>query len=327
MDSLKHYFFDPDYIKTYNKMNLGIEKYNLYIEDSSDLWFWESFIEKYYPNKYNISTLVNRGKRSLEPHYHEAKYEAIIAVDSDFDYLISNTQYSDTIRSNPYLLHTYAYNKESALLEKNNINSFFSSMKYTIPHNIDFSIFINKLSDIIFNGLVLFVYFSNNHSHILDEKSFHKCFHLTKKKIIKTDSSGNPQINFDILIEIPQNFENFFSPYSISVEEKEQARENLLMLGVNPENAYRFINGHRLEELVLVFQKQLTDSLFSLETKLIKKDFKGKQIAERLDQIRKELSEQFQLKTHLRRYPICENDEIHQKIIEQIQLMKVDTLI
>lgn len=319
MSSFLEYPFEPNYIKSYNLMRLGVMKFNLYTEDDSDIWFWEKFIETVLPNKYRIMTLANRGKRALEPHYHKAKPEALIAVDSDFDYLCPNVHHGSQFQSNPYLLHTFTYSRESVLIERSYIQRFIEDIKFTIAHDVDIDAFIQEFSKLVYDGLIKFISLKNFKNIDLNNDEFHKCFHITHRQTIVLNSKNLPTIDMSVLSDISDNFAKYFQPYSISSAEYESSRSHLNRLGVNENNAYRFINGHSLEELVLKIIEQLVIALSNLELNTIKQGFQGKQIADRKKQVEKELKQVSQLHTHLRRYPICDNDEIHHKILAKIR--------
>ena len=322
MSSFSQYPFEASYMKSYNLINHGEAKYNLYTEDDSDNWFWEKFIDVFFPNQYRILSLTQRGKRALEAHYHEAKLEALIAVDSDFDYLCPNTDYGSLLHSNPYLLHTFSYSRESALIEKSHIQDFIANIKFTVTNEIDIDQFIQIFSEYVFDGLTNFIHLKNFHQVNLNHDEFHQCFHLTDNQIVTTNSQNKPIIDMSVLNSIPQKLQVYFQPYTILSAEYEAARNHLIRLGVNPANAYRFMNGHELEKLIIAVIKQLTATLTSLELTFIKRDFQGRQISERKNQVEKTLKEESQVKTHLRRYLICDNDEIHQNICAQIEALK-----
>lgn len=322
MSAFIKYPFDAKYIITYNKFQRRECAFNLYVEDSSDIWFWEKFIKEKFPNTYNIIPWSKRGKCNLAPHYPEAKVEALIAVDSDFDYICHNIGYGDIFLNSPYVLHTFAYNRESVLIEKSNVQKFLSDIKISISHDVRIDLFIDKFSEIVFDGLVDFIYLKNFREENLSHDDFDKCFHITDQKIIVVNERNLPVIDMGILDEIPYKFQDFFKNYTISFSERLEAKDHLNDLGINSKNAYRFINGHKLEALIIKTVEKLTTALLDLELEAIKEDFCGGEIKKRRSQVKKILEDESQIKTYLRRYIICEQDEIHQKICEKILLIK-----
>ena len=322
MSRFSQYPFEASYIKSYNLINHGEAKYNLYTEDDSDNWFWEKFIDAFFPNQYRILSLTQRGKRALEAYYDEAKLEALIAVDSDFDYLCSDIGYGNALHSNPYLLHTFSYSRESALIEKSHIQDFIADIKFTIVNEIDIIQFIQKFSESVFDGLTNFIHLKNFNGVDLNHDDFHKCFHLTDNQLVIVSPQNKPIIDMSVLDSIPQKIQAYFEPYTVSSAEYEVAQGHLNSLGVTTNNAYRFINGHELENLITSIIKQLTTTLTNLELEFIKRDFQGQQINDRKNQVEKTLKEESQIKTYLRRYLICDNDEVHQNICAQIEALK-----
>lgn len=322
MLTFMQYPFNPNFIKSYNKMYFGSEKYNLYTEDSSDTWFWEKFIETNFPDRYRVTPWSKRGKANLTAYLNKANYGALIAVDSDFDYLCPNIGYGIEFQSNPYLLHTFAYSRESVLIEKIYLQQFVSDIKFTITYHIELDLFLKNFSALVFIGLIKFIFLKNFSGENLNHDEFHRCFHITDKQIVTVSAQNKPVIDMTVLDEILNNFQIYFHSYSISSAEESTARTHLLSLGVNQDNAYRFISGHELEKLIIKIIEQLTATLTNLELDIIKIDFQGKQINERKTQVEKILKEESQIKTYLRRYLICGEDEIHQKICAQIKAIK-----
>ena len=322
MSRFSQYPFEASYIKSYNLINHGEAKYNLYTEDDSDNWFWEKFIDAFFPNQYRILSLTQRGKRALEAYYHEAKIEALIAVDSDFDYLCPNTDCGNSLHSNPFILHTFSYSRESALIERNYIQDFLANIKFTVINEVDINQFLQIFSEHVFDGLTNFIHLKNFNHIDLNYDKFHQCFHLTDNQIVIVNSDNKPSIDMSVLDSIPQKIQAYFEPYTVSSAEYEVAQGHLNSLGVTTNNAYRFINGHELENLITSIIKQLTTTLTNLELEFIKRDFQGQQINDRKKQVEKTLREESQIKPYLRRYLICDSDEVHQNICAQIEDLK-----
>lgn len=326
MNDFLEAFFDPEQILFDNRIEIGEEKYNVYVEDEKDIWFWECFIEKYYPKQYRVQVLgQQQGKGILKKHYHFACKEALIAVDSDFDYLCPNLASGEILHHNPYILHTFAYSKESVLLEKSYLQEFVRRVKHTISHEVDIDKFITKFSYTIYDGLIHFIYLKHNGINFNIEKfeeNFHKCFDLMGKQFIihdKQEKQAKVIIDESLLDTIQDEFNKFFSQYPLIQQDKSMIQTQLENYGLTKENAYRFISGHVFERLVFTILKQLTDELFKQEQALIKMNFQGQAIGERIKSLHTIFTENFQLPTQLRHYPICPTDEIHQKICQKIQ--------
>jgi|GEM_PF-6005795 len=320
------YLTNSNFIGAYNANKEGnkdaAEKGLVYIEDDSDQVFWEKFINFYFPNQYNIQASIKdrpgvRGKRALEELYSDANEKVLIAVDSDYDLICPdlNPQYSKFVRNNKFILSTFGFSRESALLNKNYLIHFFNSIKYTISHNINIGSFLEKLSLLIFKGLVFFSNELNSGNQFgFIESEFHNCFNILDQKIVKDDLS----LDEDVLEIIKNNIDNYFSKLNYSEKVHRAAEDYLINLGVNSDNAYRFICGHTIYNLIHKIHEQLTNALFNLEVKKIAHTFHGKAISQRKEQLKQQFYSQSSLLAYCHCYPIKEDDEIHQRIKQKV---------
>ncbi|MFW2150181.1 DUF4435 domain-containing protein [Acinetobacter gyllenbergii] len=321
------YFTNGAYLGAYNASKEGTkdaaQKGMVYIEDDSDQVFWERFIDFHFPNKYNITASIKnhpgeRGKRSLEKlFYKDANEKALIAVDTDYDLLCPsmNPQYSSYLINNKFILHTFGFSRESALIDKKHLNNFFKTLKHTIQHNIDIDSFLTKLSIQAFKGLAIFSNELNtgNKSELVSD-NFHNCFNILNQKIVKDDLT----LDEDLLELIEKNLGNYFSNLNYSETTLKDAEIYLSNFGINIENAYRFISGHTIYDLILKIHEQLLNTLFNLEVKKIASDFKGKAISQRKSQLQDKFYSQLSIDAFCHHYPIKDDDEIHIKIKEKI---------
>lgn len=326
MSDFQNYLTNSKFIGAYNANKEGnidaAQKGFVFIEDDSDQAFWEKFINFHFPNQYNVQASIKdrpsqRGKRTLEKLYDGANEKVLIAVDCDYDLIcpMSNPVYSNFLTNNKFIIHTFGFSRESALLDKDNLHYFFQSIKYTIQHNVDIKCFLNNFSSITFRGLV---FFSNelNTGNSLEfiESDFHNCFNILGEKIVKDDLS----LDENILDIIEHNLCSYFHQLQYTDEQIAQAENYLQTLNINCDNAYRYISGHIVYDLIFKIHKQLTDLLFKKETDKIKETFSGDAVRERIRQLRATFPKQFPLEAFCHNYPINHNDEIHQKIKDKI---------
>lgn len=322
MSDFLSYLTNSKFIGAYNANKEGnkdsANKGLVYIEDDSDQVFWEKFINFHFPNQYNVQASIKdrpnqRGKRALEKLYVGANEKVIIAVDSDYDLICpsENPEYSQFLANNRFILHTYGFSRESALLDKVNLNTFFKSIKHTIAHNVDIKSFLDKFSLITFKGLV---FFSNelNSGNKLDfiESDFHNCFNILGHKIVKDDLT----LDEDLLNIIDSNLRSYFQKLQYSDEQISEAENYLLSLNINPDNAYRYISGHTVYDLISKIHEQLTALLYQQEVNKIKITFSEAAVGERIRQLRSTFPRQFPLEAFCHSYPINQNDHLHQMI-------------
>lgn len=324
MKDFTQFLTDRNFIGAYNASKEGnkeaAKKGIVYVEDDSDQYFWETFVNSVFPDQYKVqATIINRpgerGKRALEKLYQGANKKVLIAVDSDYDFICPNYKFGYHFYSNQFILHTFGFSRESAILEIKILDKYFKNCKFTIQNNVDLISFISKFSNIAYNGLIQFTNeIINNNRLKLTESDFSNCFNILNKDIVKDDLS----LDESLLSIIENNIISLFSSINLSVEEFNIAEERLKSLGINPNNAYRFICGHTVYDLIVMIHDQLKDLLFDLEFKKIKKDFEKEAIGDRHKQLKSYFKTHFSIETICRSYPISQADEIHLKIIDRI---------
>lgn len=321
MANLQDYLTDPDYIGNYTRLLEGQALGVVYIEDASDQAFWELFIEAVFPEKYTFKIASSNGashtgKRALETMYDSANASAMVAVDSDYDYILSHFNSSHSFNRNPYILHTFAYSRESVQIEKLHLQSFFRRTKYTIPHSVDINAFLTQFSQLAFEGLQNFIIELNKNNRL--PLPFHTCFQLSEGNQPISDTLS---INHELLPQFEKAIQSYQAQFSHSEDEKEHVSKELETIGITPDNAYRFISGHKLEALVCNLHSQLVGKLKHQEITMMSEsgNYQGQAIEERKNQIDRELTKRHQIHTCLTHRGLDKDDEIHQKILKRVR--------
>lgn len=322
MNEFLDYFTNPNYIGGYNAIMSGNvsdkEKGVVYVEDESDVWFWRTLIEIHFPNQYEYKTASkanknHQGKIALRQFYQDLNAKILVARDADYDWLCP----SQDDLNNPYILHTFAYSKESVLMEKKSIDVFFKGISHTHRHNVSMNDVLGKLSVLIFRGLCWlvsqFLKYKSISNINLDE--FNKHYHILDKQLILDDLI----FDMDVFGVITENIDRHLA---ISDNDFHMAKCHLSSYGIDENNAYRFISGHYLDEFVNKAHEQLCNQLLCKEMNGIRQNFEGKVINERQKQLNHIFKHHFSLPTYYRQYLIDDNDEIHQRILNKIRQIK-----
>ncbi|WP_421353694.1 DUF4435 domain-containing protein [Aeromonas veronii] len=127
MSDTKNYFTNRNYVKAYATMESAEKDASgfVYIESEADKEFWDSILTKCAKGKYFFKFKGKqegksepRGKSILEDLYTTANEAALVAIDSDFDYISPNrSDIAKKINSNKYVLQTFAYAIENIKLD------------------------------------------------------------------------------------------------------------------------------------------------------------------------------------------------------------------
>lgn len=328
MSEFHDFFTDKDFVGSYNVFISGnIEDRNngiIYVEDATDWLFWEEFVAYYYPKEYmcrpsskNGKTVT--GKRFLETIYDQANDKVLIAVDSDYDYIISKLEADHPFNNNKYIMHTYGFSRESVQLEKHNLQNFFRKSKLTIPNDIDLLGFLNALSEIAFKALAKYILLVKSIGYKTTySKRFNSCFNVLGIKIINENLSLNPQV----IPSIDRKIDAFFSDKSLPDSEIIDTEDFLNKIGVNKDNAYRFISGHVLFDLLKKIHKDTLKILMRSEIKNVEGTVSENEVKSRTVQVVTLFENLFSFDTYCNMCTIDPNDEIHGFILSDIKSIR-----
>ena len=328
MSEFQDFFTSKDFIAAYNVFSSGDIKDKgkgiIYVEDASDYSFWEEFIGYHYPNEYMCRPSSKEGKtvtgkRFLENIYKDANEKIIIAVDSDYDYIASKVQVDHIFNHNKYVIHTHGFSRESVQLEKDSLDRFFKLCRLTIPNTINLLSFLDNFSEIAFKGLAKYIILLNriNYSSIYNSE-FNSCFNILNEKIV----DDNLIINKSSIKKIENNIELFFYDKSICEKDLNSSEEFLNSIGINKDNAYRFISGHVLFDLIKKIHKLNLSQLMKDEIKKINKDVTGSEIQDRVNQIKSLFNNSFSFDTYCHMRQVDIQDEVHRLILSDIANIK-----
>lgn len=321
MSDFISYTSNTEYIKAFTEFKTGKQKKLIYVEDKSDIFFWEKLIEFIDLDNYEIMVYDNnkiKGKRILETRFEDVSEYFMMAIDSDYDYLCPNHRKGKFLE-NKYILHTFGYSKESVLIEKDRLDHYFKNVKHTINHKVEINNFLAKFSKICFKGLSLYINEIINNRFEIKQCSFDSCFNILGEKLINEDDLS---ISLNVLDEIYLRIKQLF-PNEINHDEYEKTLSYLGGFNIDENNAYRFISGHVLSDLISKIDELLKKYLLKKELELDKEHCKNPiEIPQRRTNLSKIFENQFSIDTFYRFNFYDPNDILIVKIQNKIRGLK-----
>ncbi|MQS00080.1 DUF4435 domain-containing protein [Gluconobacter aidae] len=265
MKSFTEYLTDPNYISAYDFDGKGI----IYIEDENDKRFWTEVIDDLAKNRYTFKIATNkslgkgsdeikiRGKGALTKLYDTLNKTVMVAVDSDFDYICpENSEYAKKLSENKFIIHTFSYSTESVIFCEKSIKLISSKIKYDLEVSFDINEEIKKISNIIFESFSMFAYLNNRGSSLESSKQYHEIFHFSTSKEMFLDENYNlcSHIINELTVKSNKKKEKYLKYIEDNglLEEYNSYLGHLSSLGLQKDNAYRFIRGHDLEEKIVI---------------------------------------------------------------------------
>lgn len=321
MSDFINYTSNIEYIKALTEIKTGRQKKLIYVEDKSDIFFWEKLIEFIDLDNYEIMVYSNnkiKGKRILETRFDDVSEYFMVAIDSDYDYLCPNYRKGSYLE-NKYILHTFGYSKESVLIEKNKLNNFFKNIKHTIDHKVEINEFLDKFSHLCFKGLSLYINEIINNRFEIQQDSFDSCFNILAENLI---DCNNLTINIKALDKVELKINKLFSN-DCDQEEYKKTLEYMENFNINKSNAYRFISGHVLADLIYKIDELLKKHLMKKELDLDKEHCQNsKEIPQRKENLLSIFKNQFSIDTFYRYNFYDPEDFLISKIQNKIRALK-----
>ena len=251
MADFEDIFIGEEYLEPYCAM-IG-SKGLVFVEGLKDISFWEGMLDNNDDLKYSINYASHegtRGKTVLMKFSHLANKFVLFAIDSDFDYICpNNSEKSKNINSNKHIIQTLVYSKESITLHHLVLSDCIKKIK--IKDEITFPIksYFESYSNEIYEVLTRFLFLKEN-GKAVNDSDFHKKITPIEPKINK-----NYFLENDPLITLREQKESLVSEYTsneLAEEDFIRFRDELSIKGLNENSAAYFINGHFLEESVVM---------------------------------------------------------------------------
>lgn len=225
------------------------------VEDRVDIRFWENMLAphtkrkkiKFFPFVQKGNKRIT-GKSYIMKHISMASSTYVLCVDSDFDYLLQRPDFD----ARHYILQTYTYSWENHHCWHVNLQAMWE--KWQKNKVFDFAIFLPSLGEIMYNAFVLLLTKKRLKHSGMTLSSM--CNVLDKIQANRKDELENN--GAELLNEIRTNYKVLLDNTS-SEDERELTitRQHLSRCGVSPANAYLYMQGHSIHNLVCRIGKAL----------------------------------------------------------------------
>lgn len=225
-------------------------RYDIYfrVEDAVDIRFWESLLAPHTKGKkVKYLSFVQSGGKHITGKSYILKQIAmaspnyIMCVDSDLDYLMQKKDFD----AQHYILQTYTYSWENHHCWHVNLQSTW--VKWQKEMEFDFTIFLPSLAEILYDALVLLM---------TKKRLKHRGLTLTQLCNVIDKIQGNRKEllkdnGIPLLREVKTNICALINNvYSEDELELSKTRQHFSLLGVVPANAYLYMQGHSVYNLI-----------------------------------------------------------------------------
>lgn len=327
MLSFSDALFNADYAKQYARMN-GFERM-VFLENESDKAFWSQLFADANLTGCDFGYFCGeksdtRGKSQYKPYLLKANRYAMIAIDSDYDYLAPNHGDCDLANGcSPFVLQTYAYARENIISNHLSVDYALNQIHFTVNEPTDFVQFTQQFSQAVYPLLIVFLFclerfgdkpqwFSKDaFKQFLASQKFDKAYFQPERWPLITESITNKVSDLEqALANELEQFNGQFRDFTQQLNSK----------GVMENNAYRFIDGHFWHETVVepIVKKRIS-SLKEKELQRIREQFKGKQIENRTKEMHNHFNHKCSFDTLIHQPFLFQQDVFYQQLLAKIK--------
>lgn len=218
------------------------------VEDVEDIPFWQTVLSttcpgrhfKFWPYSQKGDNKRVTGKSYLMGYVSQLDSRLLIAVDSDFDYLRGNPK----MMVSPYLLQTYTYSWE-------NHHCYVQSLQRQSQQKgitaFDFEAFLRNLSQVIYKPLVFLLVQKIQKKGGMTLGALESCILRHQPNSHTLLQNNGQQLISDIRSDLDDYVVGKKLPKQQTIKKYEKAFNTL---GLTPDTAYLYMQGHCVYDLV-----------------------------------------------------------------------------
>lgn len=247
------------YFEAANRLNSKTSRRKIvaYVESYDDIFFWRTVLSSYEDDtRYFEVMLPTRGnqlergkKAALMNLAMRAGRDMIACVDADYDYLVQGvTPQSQTVISNPYVFHTYAYAIENLQCYAPSLHDVCVAVTLNDHSIFDMEEYLRQYSQAIFPLFVWNIWFYRTPNYgEFTMTDFNKVIELGNVSLNNAEDALQ-----NLRHKVGRKVDQMQREHPNARASYQQVKEQLKGLGVTPDTTYLYIQGHHLFDRVVV---------------------------------------------------------------------------
>lgn len=243
--------YNSEYLGFANRLKGSAGVVEVWVEDEYDIPFWHDVLEANSDIRFRITPYhnseLNTGKGNILKNVQRLGPNLVACVDSDYDYLLDRESvFGKLLRTNPYIVHTYTYSIENYNCHPATLGSLCvnATLEQT---DFDFELFFRKFSEAIYPLLMWSLMMrSERMENVLPFSYF--------REVVSFDMPLTEKNCDDALSRmagrVKKAVDGFAGGYPHLAGKMPELEKRMAQKGVRRDNAFLFINGHILEDIV-----------------------------------------------------------------------------
>ncbi len=262
-------------VAKYHKASLRLlnMKAAIHVEDKDDEEFWDKLLKKVCPgDRFRFITYSRTEKGHIATGcsvcllYRDFLDDKLaIAIDSDLRYL----RQQNGINASNYILQTYTYSFENHLCFPERLSEITERITGMRNDIFNYDIFLKNYSREIYPLFLMFLYASRQPRHIFPMNELRRVINMN---LFHNRICNNGESVIELLKEeVRKRMKTLNLIYPHFDEYKERIRYSVL--GLNESNAYLYIRGHNIFNLMISIGNEVCNALMKKKRHLyIKED-------------------------------------------------------
>ena len=265
MTESQHY----EYWANYYAGEAILLQYNasVHVEDFDDAVFWQKTFTHFLPDKkfnFIYHSLTPSGSDATGAS-HCLKFkdylnnQFFVCIDSDYRYLLQEV---DICPAN-FIFQTYTYSIENHICYKSKLNAIPEKCTGIANSVFDFEAFLLAYSNAIYEAFIWHLYFLRNEDVVTFSKDeFNHIISLNGMAGFSINNNGKAIIN-ELISRC--NFKTAQLRAAFSQVDLVAERAHFDSLGLKEDNAYLYVRGHNVFDLIVKTGKEVCSQLLSLK--------------------------------------------------------------
>lgn len=239
----------------------------VHVENKEDIVFWSHILKHFRPQDkfYFISGSRNEyghktsGVTQCLKYFHFLNPNFFICIDSDYRYLLQEPK----INVRHYVLQTYTYSFENHHCFAEGLNEVCYRVTRYSNTVFDFSAFLKKFSNIIYDLFIWHLHLLKMDSGIFGQSDFNTYIGLTGIKMYPLVLDNGKGLLNQLKHRVDWKLAYLERKYPHVQIEK--IKQKYLKFGVNPDNVYFFVRGHNLYDMISLICKEVCKTILRAE--------------------------------------------------------------
>jgi len=228
-----------------------------YVESYDDIYFWRTVLSRFENDTRYFEVMLpsheklGRGKKTVLMNFIGDRIgpDMIACVDADLDYLLQGaTEQSRKVVDSPYVFHTYAYSIENLQCYAPSLHDVCVAVTLNDHRIFDFEDYMVQYSEAVFPLFIWTVWSYATGRH--NQFSLSDFSRVTEPGGF-SPFSPQPALNH-LRKKVGTRVRQLQHQFPDAKEEYLATKERVKRLGVTPQTAYLYIQGHHLFDNVLV---------------------------------------------------------------------------